>query len=163
MYVSQKDHTSLKGLNIYALDNDDTSLSSSTEDDNETVVNDAASAPMDDVKDAKQTHPHHEEEISNDDGDDDDDVIQGLDYTSTCVESSAPENEDSLTMVATTVDQQHEGEDVDLNNADKKKRINALVQEHGGKWIQAETSQRNVIQEQSAKALGPPCTSKFCQ
>lgn len=90
------------------------------------VDNDAASAPMDGVEDANQTHAHHKvitTEISNDG----DDAIQGPDYTPTCDESSPPDNEKSRTMVATTLEQQHKDEVVDLNNADKKK-INALVQ-----------------------------------
>lgn len=92
------------------------------------VDNDVTSAPMDDLKEAKETHPHHEEEIS-----DGDDVIQDPDYTPTCGESSAPENEDSLTMVATTLEQQNK--DVYLNNADRWE-INTLVQNHRSKMNQ---------------------------
>ena len=69
------------------------------------VDNDAASTPMNDVKDAKQTHAHHEEDIWNDGGED---VIQDPHYTPTCDKSSVSENEDSLTMVAATLEQEHE-------------------------------------------------------
>ncbi|KAE8278124.1 hypothetical protein D5F01_LYC23797 [Larimichthys crocea] len=72
--LSKKNQTLKTLLARDALDIDDTSLSSSTEDENETVIkemmqhveNDTASALMDDVD--------HEEEVSNDDGDDDEEV-----------------------------------------------------------------------------------------
>ena len=63
-----------------------------------------------------KAHAHHEEDISNDGGED---VIQDPDSTPTCDKSSVSENEDTLTMVATTLEQEHE--DVDLNNAGKNK------------------------------------------
>lgn len=154
-----------------ALDIDNTSLSSSTEDENETVIkemmqhveNDTASALMDDVD--------HEEEVSNDDGDDDDvdDVIQDPNYTPTCDDSSTPENESNLTTAATTSEQQHQDEDVDLNNSGKKKRNKRLSP---STWKQNESKQKRLkglsykskcSKEVSAKAMGPPCNSKFCQ
>ena len=77
----------LKGLKCFsflvgdALDNCDTNQASSTENDNEAVVEEmkqhvpgqdsvsdgadnTLNIPVDVVEDAKQTHPHHEEEIS---------------------------------------------------------------------------------------------------
>ena len=81
MNVFQNDHifvtVHLKGLKCFsflvgdALDNCDTNQASSTENDNEAVV-----------EDAKQTHPHHEEEIS-----DDDVGISDPDYTPSFEES----------------------------------------------------------------------------
>lgn len=177
IHVSQNDHTLLKDFIFFsflvgdALDIDDTSLSSSTEDENETVIkemmqhveNDTASALMDDVD--------HEEEVSNDDGDDDDvdDVIQDPNYTPTCDDSSTPENESNLTTAATTSEQQHQDEDVDLNNSGKKKRNKRLSP---STWKQNESKQKRLKglsykskcgKEVSAKAMGPPCNSKFCQ
>ena len=64
----------------------------------------------------------------------------------------SPENEDGLTMVTTTPEQQHEDEDVDLNKTVKRKIEKHLSQRT---WKQNEskdkTCQRNVIQEQRAK------------
>ena len=110
MNVFQNDHTfvtvHLKGLKCFsflvgdALDNCDTNQASSTENDNEAVVEemkqhvpgqDSVSDGADNtlnilvdfIEDAKQTHPHHEEDIS------DDDVlfISDQDYTPSIGES----------------------------------------------------------------------------
>lgn len=124
MNVFQNNHTfvtvHLKGLKCVsflvgdALNNSDTNQASSTENDNETLT--------------------HEEDIS-----DDDDVISDPDYTPSCDESSAPENEDSLTMVATTPEQ--EDEDVDLNNTVKRKRNKLLSP---GTWKQNKSKEKRV-------------------
>ena len=93
----------------YELDNIDTDQASSTESGSvieeikphvpsQDSVSDGAQNtlnPPSDVEHAKQKHPHHEEDIS------DDDLIGDPDYTPPCDESSAPENDDSLTSVAT--------------------------------------------------------------
>ena len=107
MNVFQIDHkfvtVHLKGLKCFsfsvgdAIDNSDTDQASPTENDNEAVermkqhvpgqdsVSDGAdntlNTPVDDVEDAKQTHPHHEEDISDDDG------ISDPDYTASFDES----------------------------------------------------------------------------
>lgn len=112
------------------------------------------------VEDAKQIHSHHEEDIS-------DDFIRDPDYTPSCDESSAPENEESLTMVATTPEQLDE--DVALNKMVKRKRNKCLSM---GTWKQNESKEKRLKgisynskggKEISAKAMGPPCNSKFCQ
>lgn len=114
------------------------------------------------AENAKQTHPHHEEDT---DDDYDDDVIDP-DYKPS-PESSAPENED-LAMVAATLEDL-EDEDVDENNTFKNKRQKHLSPE---RWKQNQSKEKRLKgmpykgkcgNEVTAKAMGPPCNSKFCQ
>ncbi|KAL7385043.1 hypothetical protein ABVT39_014197 [Epinephelus coioides] len=142
---------------------------SSDRDEVSSTKNDEVIIPIDVVKDAGQAHPYPEEDIS----DDDDDPICDPDYIPSCDKSSAPYNEDSLSMVATTPEQQDkdedEGEFVDSNNTVKRKRNKHLSP---GEWKQNESKGKRLKgmsyksksgKEISAKAMGPPCNSKFCQ
>ncbi|KAK1794509.1 hypothetical protein P4O66_010759 [Electrophorus voltai] len=71
-------------------------------------VENALKTPIDMVENAKQTNPQHEEDVS-----DDNNVIRDPDYTPSRAESSVLKHEDSLTMVASSLEQEH----VDLNSA----------------------------------------------
>ena len=141
------------------LDSSDTDQAPSNEYENETVVEMEENAPgqdsfsdsfslfipIDDAEDVEQTRPHLEEDSSADDD------IGDPDYKPSCNESSAPENENSL------------------NNTVQRKRNKRLSP---GTWKQNESKEKRLKgmpynlkggKERSAKAMGPPCNSKFCQ